>query len=114
MYLYGVITHLQNTKACSKLRFSGAPGDKCIPSNASKCWDTGDKLSCTQCIFGFKETPAGFECKANVPQDCAALGGDQPTSTPTSTPPPPTSPPPSTSTSPPPSTSTSPPPSTSY
>jgi hypothetical protein len=75
MYLYGVITHLQNTKACSKLRFSGAPGDKCIPSNASICWETGDKLSCTQCIFGSKETPTGFECKSNTPQNCAALGG---------------------------------------
>ena len=75
MYLYGVITHSQDTKTCSKLRFSGAPGDKCIPSHSSKCWDTGDKLSCTQCIFGSKETPTGFQCKSNVPDDCAALGG---------------------------------------
>lgn len=68
-YVYGLVTHFRLKSACSKLSFSGSPGHECIaPTDRNaKCWNIGQNLSCTHCIFGYK--PDGFGksvCKSNI------------------------------------------------
>ena len=69
IYVYGVISYLNLKNTCSNLRNTGAPNQICIPpeSRTARCWNTGSQLSCSHCVFGYKElsSKTGHVCKSN-------------------------------------------------
>lgn len=67
-YIYGVITYFNLKNKCSRLRNTGAPGQSCVSpeSRTSKCWNSGNELNCSHCMFGFKSADSGGHvCKSN-------------------------------------------------
>lgn len=67
VYLYGVITYFNLKNTCSKLRNTGAPGQRCVSpkSRTARCWNTGSDLSCSHCVFGYKPDQDGHVCMSN-------------------------------------------------
>ncbi len=78
VYIYGVVTYFNLKNKCSKLRNTGAPGQFCVSpeSRTSRCWNSGNELHCSHCIFGFKSAVSGGHvCKSNrdVSEDVSSL-----------------------------------------
>ena len=70
IYVYGVISYFNLKNTCSNLRNTGAPNQICIPpeSRTARCWNTGSQLSCSHCVFGYKElsSKTGHVCKSST------------------------------------------------
>lgn len=69
IYIYGLVTHFSSKNSCLSLMFSGSPGQTCVSylNDTARCWNTGDNMSCSHCIFGHEKNPTGGHvCKSNV------------------------------------------------